>query len=775
MPSPGNAKEDRLVKLLDRYIFREIAVPAVVALIALTFMLVARELGVLLELIVRRSASGEEIRALAAALIPGAMTFTIPVALLVGVLSGMGRLSSDSEIVALRATGVSVRQILRPILALGLLAWTGNLVLSVWIAPEKAADLARLTTTISLMRQLPLELEPRVFNEDIPGLVIYVQDMSPDGRVWSGVLLADVSDPDQYQVTWARSGRLASNAEGTRYEITLLGGSTEIVPRGSPEDYRTSVWEVTTIPVPVPQGTVADRPPTPQQIPTSELIARMRAKGATFTEEVEFHRRLALPFACIAFLLVGLPLGISTRRGGRSIGLVLSALLMLAYYAIFIGGTGTAAGNAVISPMVGTWAANIGFALLGVALLVRSERSHGSLLHSFALTTEGWMGRGSTRKAVRQRPTRIGTTHHGAFFRTLDLYVVRTFFFYLTLVAVAFIALVIVVTLFELLPDIVEHDAPLSVVVLYFAFYTPQILYLIIPLAILVAVFITLGSLTRSNETLAVRAGAISLYRMVWPLVAVALCLSTGLYLMGDYLLPYTNQKQDAYRDSIKGRAPQTYLDPARKWMAGSGGQIYFYNYFDPEENTFADLSVFEFGPDTWQLGRWTFAARAVRDQNTWRFEDGWSRRIGSREAAAFQAFDEQIFPQPMDDPSYFKREVRIASQMNYPELRAHIDGLRRAGFEVGRLTVELYRKVSFPIVAVVMALLAIPFALSTGRRGAFYGIGVSIIIGISYWATFELFEKLGGMSEISPIIAAWFPNLIFGFGGIWMLLKVRT
>ena len=127
------------------------------------------------------------------------------------------------------------------------------------------------------------------------------------------------------------------------------------------------------------------------------------------------------------------------------------------------------------------------------------------------------------------------------------------------------------------------------------------------------------------------------------------------------------------------------------------------------------------------------------------------------------------------DGPEYFKKEVLTASQMTYPELSLYIDDLSRSGFDVSGLTVDLYRKLSFPLVSVIMAIIAIPFAFTTGRKGAFYGIGIAIVIGISYWAAFELFDKLGGINRLSPLIAAWFPNLIFGFSGFWMLLKVRT
>lgn len=761
---------------LDRYIIREIGLPFLVALLILTFMLVARELGVLLELLVRRSATPEELWALVAAIIPGALTFTIPLAVLAGVLSGFGRLSSEGETVALRATGISTAQILRPVLTLAVGAWLANLGLALWVAPATAAQLAELTNTITVMRQLPLEAEPRVFTESLPGWVLYARDISPDGRDWTGVWLADLRDADRFHVMSAERGHLTTLEDELRYEITLWNGSEETVPRNTADRYVSQTFDRTTLPLPVPDRAGATpRGGTPQQIPTRELLRRIRGGEASVSDQMEFHRRLALPFACIAFTLVGLPLGMSTRRGGRSIGLVFSALLMLAYYTIFIGGTGTASPDSAITPLVGTWLANALFVVLGIILLARAARPGRDRVRGFLPDAGGWLRRRILGIGDHLPKRRFGTRLRTKWFRTLDLYLIRGFLFFFLLVITSFVALVIVVTLFELLPDIVEHEASIGLVVGYFFYYTPQILYLVVPLAVLVAVFITVGSLTRSNETLAVRAGAISLYRMVLPLIAMALLLSAGLYLMGELLLPYTNQKQDAYRDTIKGRASQTYLDPLRKWMVGSGGQIYYYNYFDPEQNTFADLSVFEFDPSTWKLIRWTFAPRAHRENNRWKLENGWMRAVPGQEVSSYAAFDELELDRTMDDPDYFKREVQIASQMSYTELNRHIEELNRAGFEVGRLRVDLYSKLSFPLVALIMAMIGIPFALSTGRRGAFFGIGVAILIGIGYWAAFEFFGKLGGMSQLSPAIAAWFPNLIFGFSGVWMLLKVRT
>ncbi len=762
---------------IDRYIFREVLAPTLIALVALTFVMVGRELSALLELVVRRSATGFEVFSIVAAIVPGALIVTIPTAVLVGVLTGFGRLSSDSESVAFRAAGLSMPTILRPVLALGVLAWGLNFLLSVWVAPAAALNLRQLTRSIGI-RQLALELQPWVFNEDVEDLVLYVQDVSPDGSEWRGILLANLEDPDQPKVTFAQSGRLVSDPDNEQYQVTLVNGSTHVVSPLAPDRYASTQFGTFTLPVPIPPEPTEPVEATPIEQSTRALWDRVRSEEASYSEQVEFHRRLALPFASIAFALIGFPLGLSTNRGGRSMGLVVSAALMLIYYMVFIGGT-QIAGNAQMSPFLGTWGANLGFALLGVTLILRSDRERSNRAMEFLLDTGEWLR--VRISSVRGGPRRIGQwaysmTHQPTWLRTLDLYVLKSFWFFFLLVLFVFVSMFVIVTLFELLPDIVQNNASLGVVTSYFFYLLPQILYWVIPLAVLVAVLVNLGTLTKANETLAVKAGAISLYRLSAPLLLTGLLLSTGIYVMQDFLLPYTNQRQDEFRNQIKGRPPQTYRDPLRKWMAGSNDHIYYYNYFDPDRNFFPGISVFEVDPDSFSLQRWTFAEQANWNGQSWAFLNGWTASIDSSgQMDAYDSFDRLDYSQIRDNPDYFKKEVLTASQMNYPELSRYIQDLSQSGIDVSGLTVDLYRKLSFPLVSIIMVIIAIPFSFTTGRRGSFYGIGISIVIGISYWAAFELFDKLGGINQLSPLIAAWFPNFIFGLSGFWLLLKVRT
>jgi len=763
------------MRTLDRYIFKEIFFPSLIALVALTFVAFIREIGALLEVMVRQSATIHEIWSISLAILPGVLTFTIPMAVLVGILTGFGRMSSDSETIAFRASGVSMKRLLLPVMLVGGLAWGANLAITVWIAPQTAARLRDLKYDVAV-KQVSLELRARVFNERLRNWILYVQDVAPEGLNWRGIMLADLHDPNDPRVTFARSGSLVGNTENHTFQLTLHDGNTHFVSPLAPNRYSFSSFQTNTISIPMPEAPAKQEKPSLAETSTRTIWEDLLANTATYEERVDFHRRLALPFACLIFALVGLPLGVSTTRGGKSMGLVLSLILMLAYYLAFIGGT-RIANNAQFSPFFGAWLPNLGFAALAMFLFIRSDHAYENRTLGQLASIINWI----SDKAGAVRPTRkrlsrwaYSLTHHPKFFRVLDIYVLRGFLFFFSLVLLVFVSLFIIVTLFELLPDIVKNNVDTTIVITYFVFLLPQILYYVIPLTVLLAILINLGTLTKTNEILAVKAGAISLYRMTMPLLIMALLLSAAIYFLQDFMLPYANQRQDEYRNVIKGRAAQTYRDPQRKWMVGSNDQIYHYTYFDPNQNLIGGMSIFIFQPKTFELSEWIFASRAVWTGRSWMFEDGWIRKLAPDGSVDYTEFNQLEFPD-VDNPDYFKKEVRTAAQMTYGELHRYVDELRQSGFDVNNLMVDLYRKLSFPLVSFIMAIIGIPFSFTTGRKGAFYGIGLCVVVGIFYWSTFELFDKLGGINRLSPLIAAWFPNLIFGFSGIWMMLRVKT
>src|SRR5262249_44177314 len=162
---------------------------------------------------------------------------------------------------------------------------------------------------------------------------------------------------------------------------------------------------------------------------------------------------------------------------------------------------------------------------------------------------------------------------------------------------------------------------------------------------------------------------------------------------------PYANQRQDEYLNVIKGRAPQTYRDPQRTWMAGSDDRIYHYTYFDPNDDLFGGISIFSFKPDTFDLSRWIFATRATWEGSGWKLDDGWIRRIRPGGVVDYEPFN-SVEVRELDHPDYFKKEVPVPAQMTYRELNRYVTELEQSGFDVSSLMVDLYRRLSFPLVS---------------------------------------------------------------------------
>jgi LPS export ABC transporter permease LptG len=346
------------------------------------------------------------------------------------------------------------------------------------------------------------------------------------------------------------------------------------------------------------------------------------------------------------------------------------------------------------------------------------------------------------------------------------------------MIAGAFIMLLLVFTLFELLGDILHNGISVLTVGEYLLNVTPYFLYYpIAPMSMLLAVLVTFGLLTRSNEITAIKATGISLYRIVIPVVIASLLVAGGLFLSDQLYLPYTNKRQDELRSRIKGKPPQTYLRPDRKWIFGEHSDIYYYQLFDPDRDIFGGVSIFQFDPHTLQITQRISADRAhwAKEMGRWVYEQGWERSLNGSAIEEYKKFDATTFPQFGEPPVYFKKEVKQSSEMNYDELRRYIHDLEQSGFDVVRLRVQLQKKIAYPLITLVMAVLAIPFALSSGKRGALAGVATAIGIGVVYWTISGLFEAMGNISQLPPTIAAWSPNLVFGFIGGYLILRMPT
>ena len=781
------------MRILTRYILDEILSHTLIGCALFTFILFMPYLPHVLEMVVRNSSTFSNAAEIFLFTLPNLFRVTIPMSVLVGVLLGLSRLAADSEIIAMRASGLGIGYFVRVSAIVAVGGTLAGLANSLYLAPRANRAILDMEQALETS-QASYQIQPRVFYEDFKNFVLYVQNVrsGTGASNWDQVFMADVSDPSAPRITTAASATVVSDSTQVLL-MRLRNGAQHDTVADQPDQYNIRAFTTTDRPLELSAQSdvhLGRRDTAIYALPMGALLERVRGPDPK-PFLIELNNRFAFPIACLVLMLVGVPLGVASRRGGKSSGFVYTILLVFLYY--FLSATGTALGRQNKLPVfLAVWSANILFAGAGVFLLWQMA-SGGRILNAimtWAARTPKPETNGTTRHngvsltglldKLQPRPKRAKSRN--AFPRILDEYVVREFLNTFLLVLTGFVLLMLVFTFFDLVGDILRNHIPLATVGAYLVNLTPDMLYQIAPLAVLIAALVTFGVLNRNSEIIAMKATGISLYRLVIPIVSIAAILSVSLFLFDQYYLPQANRRQEALRNTIKGRPPQTVLHPERNWIfgqprLGEPGRIFYYQFFDPDHKEFANLSIFEFDPSTFQLTRRIFAARVYRDtdSSTWHFQSGWVRDMNGAEPTAFREFSQTTFSEIHEDPGYFTKENLQSQEMNFSQLDGYIRDLRQSGFDTMRLRVALWHKLAYPLIAIVMAVLAIPFALSMGRRGSLTAIAMAIAVALAYWVVDGLFGAMGNVNYLPAALAAWSSDILFALVGGYLLLRTPT
>jgi len=668
------------------------------------------------------------------------------------------------------------------ILAAGATALTFTMTL--WLGPLSVRTFRTIEDRLRA-GQASYQISPRVFDERFPRMVLYVNDIDSSATRWKGVFLAG-TDKGVSRLTLAEEAIVIADRREGKLELHLRNGSVHEFSTADAAHYSLSAFGERDLPVEIKsaEGDHVSEPGIPGRTMRALWQERKNQRDAS----LEIQRRLSFPFACISFALLAMPIGARPRRGGRAAGFLITLVLITGYYLMFTIGAGLAR-QGTIPVWAGIWSANVITAGLGLFLLPRLERMPGS---SRTGAMFEWIAGWGIWKIFSRKEETISSSQNGSpagrwiFSRKksrtgipqlLDVFLLRSFIYYFALLTVGFILLFEVFTFFELLDDIAQHRTALVEVTSYFLYLACYLFYQLAPLAALVSVLVTLGVMTKNNELVAFKASGLSLYRIALPLLLAGVFLAAGLLVLDDTYLPFANQRQDALRNQIKGRPAQTYYQPSRQWIFGESAKIYNYELFDSDHELFGGLNVFELNPATYEIRRRIYAARAHWDprQGVWILESGWIRDFDHGRLTRYTPFLATALNELSEPPSYFNREVRQSYQMTWWELERYISDLHQAGFDVARLSVQLQKKLSFPLVAPIIILLAIPFSILVGTRGAVGGLALGVGIAIVYWAASALTEAMGAVGQLPALLAAWAPDTVFGFLGLYFFLKMPT
>ena len=756
--------------LIDRYVVRQVLMPFLLGLLVFTFIFIIQPLLDYAERLVADGVSVQLVAGLIGLLIPQALAITIPMSLLLALLIAFGRLSADREFVAMQACGVSLRRLLRPVALISIAAWAITSYVLIALVPGSNQRFLEIVFNLASERAEG-DVKPRIFFDEFSDFVVYVRDIAPSGG-WQGVFLADRRADQDLAVYVAERGRLRIDREKKTIDMELFDATRHSSdPNGEYQTLKIGYARFTVDPAAMFAELVGKNA---RQMSIAELRAQIEENQktidpatngpySTHNERMEIQKRFSIPVACLVFGLIGLALGATHRRDGALGSFVIGVVVVFAYYVPLMLGPSLVKGR-YLAPWLGMWLPNFILGALGIIMFIWRDRLAD---RPFSFRLPAWL-HGIRRPRGRSLP---GLT-------TLDSYITAAYLRYVVLSAVTLLSIFYIASFLDLSDKVFKGTTSWLTLVEYFRYATPEWLYYILPLGVLLGTLVTIAVLTKNSELIVMKACGISLYRLAAPMLVSSVIVGGALFLMQESILGPSTRRADEVKSVMKGGDPRSFNILSNRWLVGSEGEIYHYQALNPRTRTLTGLEVYEFTPRMEQFARRSFMESAIfaddGEGEMWDVTRGWTRNFDAEgDVATMAAFDSTR--RALESADYFGAEEPIPRYMGYRQLRDYTNVLREGGFDVLSQEVELARKLAFPVVTLIMALLAVPFAATIGRSGAMGGIAIGIALAISYWALISLFAALGKGGALPPLLAAWAPNMLFGAGAVYLLLTVRT
>ncbi len=845
------------MRRLSRYIVAEFVGPFLFSFLVITLVLIVDFIPDVVKLVVRKNLDVWIILQVFVLNLAWMLALSIPMAVLSGTLMAYGRLSSESEILAMKASGTSPFRLLLPVMVVALILGTGLIYFNNEILPDANHRARQLMSDIRRTRPT-LEIKPNVLSTQIPGYHVLVEELNYETSEVRDIVIFDHKTRTKPRTIAARRGRLSFSADGQTlivelhdgeiHEIDpetrdkyrrmtfdhqtfyLTGVGSEFVQTSS--EYRTDreksageMWEdvnkwraliptheaeiesiVTTavnrlIAPPTEEqraqwlGLPKDmRPQVDKREAIAESINRNAKRLAKVKQEIkgienqerlinvfllEIHKKYAIPAACLVFVMIGGPLGIIARRGGIGVGLGMSLGLFVLYWAFLIGGEDLA-DRGLVSPAYAMWAANVLIGIAGIGLIWR-------VTHDAALPTPRfvryfparWHNRFSAEARKKRRAKRrFRLSLHPPGLKRIDTYVLGRFIFNLIWAQAAFWFIFIIIDLVERLDKFIDHGLTAGQITNYYIYYSPYILVLTLPVAMLLATLFCVGFMGRQNELLAIKAGGTAITRLSIPLIVIAFVIVCLVIAAGEYILPWADQHREAWRrEKLKGIVDRSGVMVSGMYAQGHDGRFFYFDTYKPKSFQATDVLV-----QTFAHGQLV----SVEEMESLRYEDTvWVARRGRYRIFVDGAGDtldygytpylHKTFPQWTEQPEDFATRRVSPEHMGYRDLYAYIQAKEAVGGDTAEERTDLHWRFSYPMINVVIVLFGLPIAVRVRQSGMALNFGIAMTVTFVFRVIIEVFRAFGHNGHISPEASAWIPIGIFFLAGVVMLSRVRS
>lgn len=362
-------------RILSLYIIREIASLFLLGIAVFTLILLMGRLIKLTELVVSRGVPLADVSRMVLYLMPSFLVFTIPMAFLLAVLLAFGRLSADNEITVIKASGISLVQIMPPVLLCAVVAIIMTFVTSMVAVPWGNSAFKELSFKV-VKQNISATIREKVFWDEIPGMIVYTEHYDEKRHSLHGVIIHDGRNPDRPMTIFAKDGVLSGGSGSQALRLSLNNGSIHATGKGN--EYRLVAFGEYIMIVGDQGGALLGR--NEQDMGVAELRSQIDNKATPVQARLkmlsELHGRYAFPFASLVFAFIGMPLGIQNRRSGKSAGFSVSIGILLIYY-LMLSLLRTLAEKGSVPPFIALWLPNMTFLGLGWYLLRMSslERS----------------------------------------------------------------------------------------------------------------------------------------------------------------------------------------------------------------------------------------------------------------------------------------------------------------------------------------------------------------------------------------------------------------
>jgi LPS export ABC transporter permease LptF/LPS export ABC transporter permease LptG len=758
-----------MTRVLDRYVYRELLPPFLVGAGLFTFLHLMDRIQDFTNLAVS-GAPALLVGRMWGVLVLSFLTHTLPMGVLFAVVMAAGRLASDLEVVALKASGVSPLRLFRPFLVFALAVAAVLMVLTQWINPWGYGEFFRLLGRVQQHTSVPL-LQERAFTR-IGDLVVYVESANLATAQLRGLLVTDDRRPEGLRIFVAPRGRLIPDAVRQRTILRLQDGALHETDPQAPGSYRLtsfSTYDTNFDPAEVQTDAA---PGTDKNQTAWDIVSNTRALDWTRKIEqsemfiLDFHKRLTYPLAPVVFAMIGFPFGIRLHRGGRGTAAVAGLGLFLVYHLL----QESFGSIAALRPWgAGRWLPVLVFGAVGaVSLAGTVSRLPRRPPRPAPRPSAPPAARPA---AVRPRP-RPRRRRQGALL--VDRYLSRQFLGYLVYGLAAAAVIYIVDDLLESLGGRLRARPPLASLLEHFVYRVPLALHQALPIVVLVAAVILFIELGRHHELTAFKAAGLSLQRLAAPVLLLALALSAGSLVFQELALPALSARADEV-DAVKirGEPPRHAAAQSRAWYRRSDAEFFRIGALDPTRRFVDKLTFVEVDPE-FRMVRRVDVGRAILAPDGWEFGASVLREFGPDNEVRTAA----VSRPPIALPELLEvlgARPTSPSGMSFRDLRAYVRELRAGGHQVGTWPLYLHSKLSFPLMSAVLALLAIACVAWQAEGGRLLGAAIAVGIAIGYWVVNSAALSFGRADFLPPALAAWTANIVFAGIGAALLLRAPT